>query len=129
MTINDPLCVSVSVSDPWEFQDENDGRASFDAEIIATTRDHRWVVRFFETLKSDKKCWSYAGLLVRHLGQAYFDDPDEEDRAANIMLMPEDIAVGTDWKTSALDVTYGPCLIGAVDVNRPIMTDTDITEP
>jgi hypothetical protein len=117
--MNVPIRVSITVSEPWNFQDYNDGRVSFDGKTIATTEDHRWIVEFDDEIKYDQKSWKYAGLLERHVGQKYFDDPSETDHTANIMLIPDDIAVKNNWATSKLDIKYGPYLIGSVALREP----------
>ena len=105
--------VVIHVSDPYEFYSENaDG--TFHADIVGADAGH-WIVRFAETPIYEGLNWEYALLLTRHTGQAYFDDPQESDRASNIVLL-KSAAIGFgDGVASLLESPTGcPHLIGEV---------------
>jgi hypothetical protein len=83
---------NVTVSDPWEFYDQNCGRVTFDGNVVAKTADGHWVLRLDVPARCDGESWSYAIPTPRHVGQRYFDDAAETDRSANILFVREDQA-------------------------------------
>jgi hypothetical protein len=115
---DDSSHIIVSISEPWEFQDENDGRASVEAKVIATAQDSSWIVEFNRDIRFNERAWRFAFLVTRHTGQRYFDDPSETDRAANILPLREP-RPGEDWDSliSAMSADKKPpFLIGTVMV-------------
>jgi hypothetical protein len=89
---------NITVSEPWEFHDENGGFVTFDADVIAKTGDGFWVLRLDVPARYDGENWNYAIPTPRHVGQRYFDDPTESDRSANILFIREEQACSESWR-------------------------------
>ena len=86
---------TVTVSDPWGFLDDNDGRWAFVADIDTRLKDGRWLLCFRVPINAEGKVWRYAVADTRYVGQRYFDDPTERIRAANLILITEARAAAT----------------------------------
>jgi hypothetical protein len=105
----------IVVSDPWVFQDQNDGKSSFSGEIIDTIRDKYWIVKLNESMTFEGQDWTYVIPLTRHSNQRYFDDPSEHDRSANVVLITDAEAGVPEMASMRLD-EVGPFVIGTVDL-------------
>lgn len=89
---------TITVSDPWEFYDDNGGQVSFTGEVIATTGDGHWVLRLDRPARCDGADWSYAIPSPRFVGQINFDGPRISDTAANILFVREEQAYSETWR-------------------------------
>lgn len=83
--------VTVVVSDPWGFPDENEGRYAFLASIAGDANGY-WLLRLLQPITFEGHVWHFAIPITRHAGQRYFDDPCETDDSANIILITNDQA-------------------------------------
>jgi hypothetical protein len=80
----------ISVSDPWEFFDENQGVTVFQADIVGMAGDGSWVLGLDSPAILLGRSWYFAIPTVRFGGQRYFDDATETHGSANILFIRED---------------------------------------
>jgi hypothetical protein len=89
--------VTVIISDPWEFPDENGGRIGFVARIVGTANGH-WLLRFLRPVVFEGRLWNFAIPATRFDGQPYFDQPGDANAltrkpsAASILFVTDEQA-------------------------------------
>jgi len=109
--------VTLIVSDPWEFPDENEGRIAFVARIVGNANGE-WLLQLERPVVYEGSTWRYAIPVTRHVGQACFADSDSADKAANILLIRDEQARSEAF-LSAFSRTNGPrtpWVIGSVEI-------------
>jgi len=107
----------ISVSDPWEFFDENQGKTTLTGTIVATAPEGQWVLKLDDPAIVKGEPWSFALCLVRHSGQRYFDDPQETDRSANVIFLNEEQArLDTPSSSEAYSKLPTPFVNGTCEV-------------
>jgi hypothetical protein len=89
--------VEITISDPWEFFDENDGNTAFQGDVVSVTAGGHWVVRLRKPAKMSGQEWHFAIPTTRAVGQKYFDDPNEVLRMANILFITDEQANSIEW--------------------------------
>ena len=94
----DGLLVTVIVSDPWEFPDENDGRIAFVARISGNANG-KWLLRFNRPIIYKGQTWHYAIPSTRLLGQRHFGE-SERAEPANILFVSDAQASDEEYLSS-----------------------------
>jgi hypothetical protein len=121
--------VSIVVSDPWEFPDENEGRIAFVAHIVAEANGN-WVIRFARPVIYKGATWRFAIPVTRLVGQADFSD----DKSANILFITDEQSESETFRASfnSQSSVSTPWVIGSfqLGVYEPIREGEDsFTEP
>ena len=114
----DGRLVTVSVSDPWEFPDENEGRTAFIARIVGSANG-KWLLRFNLPVIYSGQSWNYAIPTTRLVGQGKFDEPGRSKvKAANILFVSDAQASSEEYLSTfdsyAKPVT--PWVIGSLEM-------------
>ncbi|MBV8532021.1 MAG: hypothetical protein JO104_11955 [Candidatus Eremiobacteraeota bacterium] len=121
--------VTIVVSDPWSFPDENEGRLAFVARIVADA-DGRWLLRLKTPVVYEGQTWHFAVPSPRFVGQRGFD----ANSAANIEFIPDDQASDPGFLRTMDSRTEppNPWVIGSVEIGiaKLILPGSDsYTEP
>ena|ERR1700728_4671059 len=123
----DERLVTVTVSDPWEFPDENEGRIAFVARIVGNANGE-WLLRFSRPITYEGKAWNYAIPTARRMGQGYFDEPGHNE-SASILFVSDGQAADEEYLSSfnsrAKPAT--PWVVGSVKmgITEPIADGQD----
>ena len=124
-----PQLVTIVVSDPWEFPDENEGRLGFVARIVGDANG-RWLLHLKTPVVYQGRTWHFTIPTPRFEGQQGFDT----DSSANILFIREDQASDQTF-LRAFDSKARPStpwVIGSVEIGvaRIIPPGSDsYTEP
>lgn len=105
--------VTIIVSDPWEFPDENEGRLAFVAEIVGEANGN-WLLRLNRPIVYERQAWNFAITTPRYVGQRGFD----KLAAANILFITAAQASDPHF-VSAFDPqakSTNPGVIGSVEL-------------
>jgi hypothetical protein len=83
----EPQLVTIVVSDPWEFPDENEGRLGFVASIVGDANG-KWLLHLRTPVVYQGRTWHFAIPTPRFVGQLGF----EANTSANILFITDDQA-------------------------------------
>jgi hypothetical protein len=123
----DGQLVTVIVSDPFEFPDENEGRIAFLARIIGSANG-KLLLRFSRPVIYKGRTWNYAIPSTRYQGQGYFGEP-EQNEAANILFVSDSQASDGEYLSSFNDQTKPatPWVVGSLTMGiaEPISEGED----
>lgn len=78
--------VVATITEPWNFPDENEGHLEISGTVLSRLPSGQWLVKLDRPVRYEEKVWHYAIPFTRYVGQSYFDDPDNTDVTANIVL-------------------------------------------
>ena len=79
--------VTMIVSDPWEFPDENEGRLAFVATLVDIA-DDAWLLRFARAIVLEGQTWHFGVASPRYVGQTL--------HLKNCEMQPANIVFVTD---------------------------------
>jgi hypothetical protein len=109
----DPQLVTIVITDPWEFPDENEGRLGFVACIVGDANG-KWLLHLKTPVNYQGRTWHFAIPTTRHVGQLGF----EADTSANILFITDDQASDQSflctYDSEAKPST--PWVIGSVEI-------------
>jgi hypothetical protein len=126
--IKEEALVTIWVSDPWEFPDENQGRLAFVARIVGTANG-QWLLRLSRPIQFERMIWNFAIPSPRLLGGWFFDDHSEFGTPASIHFITDEQAVSRrflDAYDSQLKQTT-PWVLGSLErgVSQRIPSGSD----
>ena len=104
--------VTIVVSDPWSFPDENEGRLAFVARIVGDANG-RWLLRLKTPVVYEGQTWHFAVPAPRYVGQRGF----EALPAANIEFITDEQASDPGFLDSlGSRAKPNPWVIGSVEI-------------
>ena len=89
--MHDKSLVTITVSDPWESPDENEGRIAFVAHIVGNANGN-WLLRLIRPAVFKGVSWRFAIPSPQYVGQSYFDGTNVRDTAASILFVTDEQA-------------------------------------
>lgn len=109
----EPQLVTIIVSDPWEFPDENEGRLAFVAEIVGDANG-KWLLQLKTPVVYEGQTWHFAIPTTRLVGQRGFDD----DTSANVLFITDDQALDPGFLRTfdSRAKPSTPWVIGSVEI-------------
>jgi hypothetical protein len=114
----DGALVTVTVSDPWEFPDENEGRIAFVARIVGRANGE-WLLRFNLHIIYEGQTWNYSIPVTRLVGQENFDEPGRNKiKPANILFVSDAQAANEEYLSSfdARAKPANPWVLGSLEM-------------
>ena len=88
--------VTIMVSDPWKFPDENEGRLAFVARIVGAANGH-WLLPMKRPVVYEGRTWHFAIPTPRFVGQRGFEDGNT---SANILFISDAQASSEEYLTT-----------------------------